>query len=111
QVTAVAITPGEYVLVRDEYDNVYAEFDFSALQPGERAEVRIAYQVQVSRVSYDLGDCLGALPDTHTQAELHIEARNPQIQTLSADLAAGLPTACEQARAFYEYVGENLLYT
>lgn len=111
QVHSVAITPGEYQLARDEYGNLYAEFDFSQIQPGERIEVRLEYEVEVRRVAFDLGACQGELPSENTRAELHIEANNPQIQALSAELAAGKATACEQARAFYDYVGENLLYT
>lgn len=111
QVHSVAITPGAYDLVRDEYGNLYAEFDFSHIQPGERIEVRLEYEVEVRRVAFDLGACQGELPSENTGAELHIEANNPQILALSAELAAGKATACEQARAFYDYVGENLLYT
>ncbi len=111
QVHYVAITPGNYDLVRDEYGNLYAEFDFSDIQPGQRVDVRVDYEVEVRRVAVDLGACLGELPGENIQAELHIEANNPQIQALSAELAAGQATACEQARAFYDYVGENLLYT
>ncbi|MCW5876683.1 MAG: transglutaminase family protein [Anaerolineales bacterium] len=115
QVHAVAITPGDYQLARDEYGNLYAEFDFSAIQPGERSEVRLEYEVEVRRVAVDLGDCLGGPPgqvaSQHTQAELYIEANNPQVRALSAELAAGGETACAQARAFYDYTAENLLYT
>jgi len=65
----------------------------------------------VNSLAYDLTNCTGPLPDEWTQPELHIESDNLQIKTLASELAAGNETACLQARAFYDYVGNQLTYT
>jgi transglutaminase-like putative cysteine protease len=59
----------------------------------------------------ELGNCEGSLPDEFTQPELHIESANPQIVTLSEELSQGQKTACDNIRAFYDYIGDELVYT
>ena len=61
--------------------------------------------------AYDLADCTGDMPGEFTQAELHIESDNAQIVELSQELSEGQDTVCEQVRAFYDYVGSNLVYS
>ena len=73
--------------------------------------IQASYTVQLQAVSYDLGDCQGDLPDYYTSPELHIESDNPQIQALSQQLAKGLKTPCDKVRAFYNYVGDHLVYS
>jgi len=43
--------------------------------------------------------------------ELHIESANPQIVTLAGKLSQGKGTVCQQVRAFYDYIGNTLVYT
>lgn len=110
-VDAANISPSGYQMIMDEYGNRYAEFDLADLAPGERVELEFDYLVTVNEVTFDLGSCQGELPAVYTQAELHVEADNPQIQELSAQLAAGEANACETERAFYTYVADNLVYS
>ena len=60
---------------------------------------------------YDLSNCEGELLDEFTQPELHIESANPQIVSLAKDLSKGKNTTCEQVRAFYDYAGNELIYS
>ncbi|MCL7452880.1 MAG: transglutaminase-like domain-containing protein, partial [Anaerolineae bacterium] len=100
-----------YRLISDEYGNRYAEFDLSDIPPGSTVEIRLDYRLTVHELAYDLSGCTGDLPREFTQAELHVESRNPQIVELSQALSEGKGSACEQVRAFYDYVGNNLVYS
>jgi transglutaminase-like putative cysteine protease len=110
-VQSMQITPRDYQPITDEYGNHYAEFDLSDMAPGETVQIQIEYRVSVHEPTYDLADCTGAVPDGFTKAELHVESDNAQIVALSGELSAGKDTACEQVRAFYDYVGNNLVYS
>ena len=106
-----SISPNEYQVFSDEYGNQIAEFDLVGLPPGKSLEVEIDYRVKVNRLTYDLSHCEGDLPTFFTQSEYHIESNNPQILALSEELSKGARTACDQARAFYDYIGDHLVYT
>ena len=73
--------------------------------------MQIDYRVTVNELSYDLSNCRGALLADFTQPELHIESANPQIVALAGKLSQGQGTVCQQVRAFYDYIGNNLVYT
>jgi len=88
-----------------------AEFDLSGLQPGENITIEIHYRVKVNQITYDLSQCHGELPAAFTTPELHIESNNPQIQALALELGRNTRNSCEQVRSFYDYVGDNLVYT
>jgi hypothetical protein len=105
------ISPADHRIITDEHDNVFAEFDFTDMTPGSEILVKIDYQLKTNWIKYDLSSCEGELPDSYTQAELHIESRNPQIVSLSEQLAANHQTACDQVRAFYDFVGDELVYS
>ena len=105
------ITPNGFQIVIDEYGNEIAEFDFSNMLPDSEIQVQIDYQVKVNQVEFDLSTCLGELPDFFTDADLHIESENPQIISLSQDLIHADQTACQQVRAFYDYIGDELVYS
>jgi len=105
------INPGTYQLVIDEYGNQIAEFDFSEMPPDSEIQVEINYRIKVNQVDFDLSDCQGELPEFYTKPELHIESQNPQILQLSELLSQGKQNACEQVRAFYDYIGDNLVYS
>ena len=109
-VLSMEVSPQDYKLVVDEYGNHYAEFDFSKQQAGTTQTVKIDYQVVVNELAYDLSTCQGQLPDEFTQPELHIESANPQIVTLASKLSRGKDTVCQQVRAFYDYIGDKLVY-
>ena len=111
EVTDTIITPDSYQIINDEYGNLIAEFDFSDMPPDSEIQVQIDYRVKVSQLQYDLSICEGELPDFYTEAELHVESENPQIVSLSEELAQDHLTACEQVRTFYDFVGNELVYS
>lgn len=111
EVTEMSISAQEYRTFEDENGNLIAEFDLSGLPPGESIRLDIRYQVKVNRLAYDLTKCEGDLPTTFTSPELYIESNNPQIRALSAELSHGQSSPCEQVRAFYNHVGDHLVYT
>jgi len=111
EVLSKKITPEEYVLVTDEYGNQYAQFDFSDHPAGKTLIVEIDYQVVVKELTYDLSVCEGGMLEEFTQPELHIESANPQIIALASKLSQGQKTVCQQVRAFYDYIGNELVYT
>jgi transglutaminase-like putative cysteine protease len=111
EVLSTEITPAVYSLVQDEYGNRYAEFDFSGHLAGKSEIVEIDYRLVVNELAYDLTACEGELLDEYTQPELHIESANPQIVALASELSQGKNTACQQVRAFYDYIGNELVYT
>jgi transglutaminase-like putative cysteine protease len=110
-VRSMEILPKDYTLVIDEYGNHYAEFDFSKQAAGTTQTVTIDYRVTINELAYNLSVCKGTLPGEFIQPELHIESANPQIVALARQLSQGKDTACQQVRAFYDYVGDNLVYT
>ncbi len=110
-VKSMEISPKSYKTMADEYGNQYAEFDFSGQPAGTTQIVTIDYRVVVNELAYDLSDCQGQLLDTFLQPELHIESANPQIITLASKLSQDKSTVCQQVRAFYDYLGDELTYT
>ncbi|MFZ2098508.1 MAG: transglutaminase domain-containing protein [Anaerolineales bacterium] len=110
-VLSMQISPKDYELVVDEYGNHYAQFDFSGQPAGSTQLVKIDYQVVVNELTYDTSGCQGELLDIFIQPELHIESANPQIITLANSLSQGKSSVCQQVRAFYDYIDNNLVYT
>lgn len=111
EVLDMDVSPGNYELITDEFGNQIAEFDFSDMPPESEIEVQIKYRVKINQLAHDLENCQGELPTFFTQPELHIESQNPQILQLSAELSEGNQNACEQVRAFYDYIGNELVYS
>lgn len=110
-VRSLEISPEGYTLVTDEYGNRYAEFDFSDHPAGTTKTVQIDARVTVNELAYDLSVCKGELPDDFIRPELHIESANPQIVALADELSNGKDTVCQQVRAFYDYIGDKLVYS
>lgn len=110
-VLSMDVFPKDYKLITDEYGNQYAEFDFSDHPAGLTKNIQIDYRIVVNEVVYDLSNCAGDVPNDFIQPELHIEASNPQIMNLAGELSRGKGTICEQVKAFYDYAGDNLVYT
>ncbi len=110
-VRSMEITPDDYRLITDEYGNQYAEFDLVDIPPGSSIPIQLQYNVAVHELSYDLGNCQGTVPDIFNQPELHIESNNIQIVELAQQLSKGRQTACEQVRAFYDHIGNHLVYS
>jgi transglutaminase-like putative cysteine protease len=110
KVSSRNITPAGYQLVIDEYGNEYAEFDFSDHPAGTEISVEIEYQVEVYELQYEFGSCEGISPNEFTQPELNIESGNPQIIAIAEDLSLETKNPCEQVRAFYDFVVDELVY-
>ena len=110
EVLSIKISPANYELLTDEYGNEYAEFDFSAHPVNTQITVKIDYQISVNELIYDLSLCEGDSINEYLAPELHIESANPQIIELAENLSKN-KNPCEQARAFYDYAGDNLTYT
>ena len=111
EVASIEISPKDYELVVDEYGNQYAEFDFSRQPAGTTQMVKIDYRVRINELAYDLSLCEGELLDTFLQPELHIESVNPQITELASVLSQGKGAVCQQMQGFYDYIGNELVYT
>ena len=111
KVRSLEVSPKEYQLVTDENGNQFAEFDFSQQSPNTSKTVQIDYQVITYDLAYDLSNCDGEMPAEFTQPELHIESANPQIVNLANELSRGKENVCQQIRAFYDYIGDHLVYT
>ena len=109
-VVSMAVSPGDYQTVMDEYGNRYAEFDFSNQPAGTTQTIKIDYRVSVNELAYDLSVCQGDLPQVFDQPELHIESANPQIVALANRLSQGKNTICQEVRAFYDFIGDTLSY-
>ncbi len=110
-VTKRNISPKKYQLVTDEYGNQYAEFDLKDHPPGTTLAIEIEYQVTIFEKIVEIGKCSGPLPDEYIHPELRIESANPQILTISEELSKGNETVCAQVRAFYDFVGDELIYS
>jgi len=111
RVISMEITPEDFVTATDEYGNLYAEFEFNVLAPGAERVVKIRYQVEVSELDFDLGDCEGSLPSVFIDPETHVESDAEQIVALARELGQGKVTACEKVEGFYNYVADNVSFT
>jgi transglutaminase-like putative cysteine protease len=111
EIRSMEVSPNAYKLVVDEYGNHYAEFDFSKQPTGTTQTIKIDYRVTVNELTYDLSSCQGELPQDFIQPELHIESANPQITAQARRLAQGKGSVCQQVQAFYDYIGNELVYT
>jgi transglutaminase-like putative cysteine protease len=110
-VRSMQVRPDGYRRITDEYGNQYAEFDLSDMAPGATVSIEFEYRVAVHELAYELADCIGEVPTFFTRPELHVESNNVQIIDLAGELSEGKGTACEQVRAFYDYVGNRLVYS
>lgn len=111
KVLSMDVSPADYRLITDEYGNQYAEFDLSNHPPGTTKTIQIDYRIAVYELVYDLSVCEGEVLYDFTQPELHIESANPQIVALAGELSHGQTTICQKVRAFYDYIGDTLIYT
>lgn len=111
RVRSIDITPDSYQMASDEYGNQYAEFDLADMPPGTSIPIEIRYRVAVNELSFDLTGCQGEGLVAFIDPELHVESNNPQIVELAEELSEGEPAACDRVRAFYDHIGNNLIYS
>jgi transglutaminase-like putative cysteine protease len=111
EVLQMHITPGTYSLINDEYGNTYAQIEITDLPSQQSTEVEITYLVRVYEVRVKVGECVGKLPSDLTSSERYIESNSRQILDLSTSLTKDSKTPCDETRAFYDYVTENMTYS
>jgi transglutaminase-like putative cysteine protease len=109
-VVTTEITPHDFETITDDYGNQYAEFTFADVAPGGNATVKLRYEVVVNALEFDLTECEGLLPDMFVDPEQYIESADGRIVALAAELAEDQSTACDKARTYYDYIGDNLSY-
>jgi len=111
KVLRLDIAPGTYSHTSDEYGNSYAQIEITDLAPQQIVNVEITYLVRVYEVSITTDDCTGKLPSDLTSPERYIESNSRQILDLSNQLTLDASSPCEETRAFYDYVTENMTYS
>lgn len=111
EVTSLDVAPGVYDTTTDEYGNVYAEFEFEDVAPGAEVTAELSYRVVVNGVDLEIGACEGTLPGEFVDAELYVESDARPIVALAEELGGGAATVCDEVRAFYDYVGDEVSYT
>lgn len=111
------ISPENYELITDNEGNEYARFDIGKMQAidglyNEDAMVNIeaVYDVEVASYADDLGDCTGTSISSYQEPETYIDSQNPVIIDLANQLSQDKTNNCDKARAFYDYVNDNLTY-
>jgi len=111
KVVSMEIIPQGFETITDEYDNVYAKFEFANVASGEKLNIEIYYKVAVNALDFNISKCDCSLPTIFIDPELNIESDTEQIISLANELAKSKVTACEKVKAFYNYVGDNISYT
>lgn len=104
-------SPSGYEVVKGEYGNQYARFEFHGVGAGESAHADLTYQVRVYELAYDLSLCQGETLNTFLDAEANVEADDPSIQALADQLSKGQANPCQTLRVLYDYVGDNVTYS
>ncbi len=110
-VVSRTIYPQQYEIFVDEFGNQYAEFNLEDHPAGTTIPIDIEYTITVYEQIAGVENCEGELIAEFTEPELHIESANPQIVRLSETLSEGKPDPCAKLRSFYDYIGDELVYT
>ena len=109
-VLSMVVNPAEYKIETDEFKNQFAVFTFEDVLADEEIFIEIKYEVSVNGFRYKWDDCQGELLDNFTSADKYIESNDSEITGLAAELSIDAETACEQAEAFYNFIGDNFQY-
>lgn len=110
-VMSTNINPSNYRVVKDEYQNSFAEFEYANVGVGEEVSIKAVYQVVVAELDYDLSQCRGSDGKDFLQPEPFIESDNADIVALAGQVAGDKPDVCAKARALYNWVGDSLSYS
>jgi transglutaminase-like putative cysteine protease len=102
--------PQKYKEKTDELDNQYVEFEFLNIKPGEERQFTIKYKVKAFSERADTELCEGEMIPGYTQPEKYIESDAEEIISLAEQLSEGAKDECQQVRAFYDFVAENIEY-
>lgn len=103
--------PSDFELVKDEYGNQYAQFEFHDVGPGQSVVANLAHQVRVSELAYDLSQCKGEVPDFFLEPDTYVECDSEEVQALADELAQDQTNPCQTLEALYDYVREHITYT
>jgi hypothetical protein len=109
-VLSIAANPAEYKIETDEYKNQFAVFTYEDVLADEEILIEINYEVSIYGFQHTWEDCQGELLDSFTSADKYIESNDSEITGLAAELSIDAETACEQAEAFYNFIGDNFQY-
>ena len=110
RVRSMEISPLDYELVTDQYDNHYAEFWFYDVRPGDSLPIDIVFEVAVNGLKFDLGNCSGPMIQELTGAERFLEVNHTSIKSQAEQLSQNTGTACEISENIYTYVIDTLDY-
>ncbi|MBT9173875.1 MAG: Endo-1,4-beta-xylanase A [Syntrophomonadaceae bacterium] len=98
---------------RDERGNITAEFLIPRLQAGEKIIITLETLVRNYGVHFDLETTAKVFPRPHSsylRPEAKVESDHPEITAKAAELTAGLADPVAQARAFFAFVQQSLVY-
>lgn len=111
KVLSKTITPANFETVTDEQGNQYAKFEWYDLGIGEEIEIKAVYEVESAIIENDPGACQGETISSYLNPDIYIESDDPKIVELAITLSQDKANDCEKARAFYDWVGNNIIYT
>jgi hypothetical protein len=110
EVEPVEAVPDTYREFKDEFGNSFAMFEFRNMEKNEEVSVILTYNVTVNEVSYQLSPCEGTVPDRFLGPEPFVECDDEEIIALAAQLGGVHLDSCENSRAFYDWIGDNISY-
>lgn len=111
EVTLTNVSLSDYKVIKDKYGNTFAEFKFSNVGAGEEMPVKITYHVAVTQSRYHFEPCEDSIPTRFLKPERLIESNAGQIVDLAEQLTKDKLSHYEQARAIYDWIGDNISYT
>lgn len=101
----------DFETITDEFGNRYAEIEILDVPAGESRTLEFTYQVTVSKIKNTLDICSGSNIDEYVDSEQYLESLSSEISALAETLQKGRANDCETARAIYEYIGDNFIYS
>lgn len=109
-VLSTDISPSNYEVVEDVYQNRFAVFTYKNVGVGEEVLIKATHEVVVAELDYDLSQCTGSGISWFLQSHTFEESDNADIMALSNQIAEDKADVCASARALYDWVGDNISY-
>lgn len=110
----IVITPMPDEMREDEYGNEYAYFDVSGLRPGQKFQITITRDCNVTTYEALIPTRTDTVVNSETEMFLEptekIEADDPEIISKARELTEGITTDYKKAQAIFEYVNINMSY-
>ncbi len=110
-VEAFSASPSTYQTVTDEHGNLFARIEFQNVPAGETRTIVMDYRVKVYQIRYDTGTCSGEQINFYTSPEMYIESNDPNITSVANSITSPAQSDCQNARAIYDYVGDQMSYS